>query len=69
GIPAVAYYTAPLHLQGAFASLGHKPGDFPVAEQVAGQCLSLPMNPYLKWQEQQRICECIGHGAEGRSQC
>jgi UDP-2-acetamido-2-deoxy-ribo-hexuluronate aminotransferase len=29
GIPSVAYYTAPLHLQGAFADLGHKAGDFP----------------------------------------
>jgi len=47
GIPSVAYYTRPLHLQGAFADLGHKPGDFPVAETVAAQCLSLPMAPYL----------------------
>lgn len=59
GIPSVAYYTAPLHLQGAFSCLGHKPGDFPVAEQVAGQCLSLPMNPYLQTQEQERICAVI----------
>jgi UDP-2-acetamido-2-deoxy-ribo-hexuluronate aminotransferase len=59
GIPSVAYYTAPLHLQGAFSSLGHTPGDFPVAEQVAAHCLSLPMNPYLQTQEQERICAVI----------
>ena len=57
GIPSVAYYTAPLHLQGAFADLGHKPGDFPVSEQIAAQCLSLPMSPYLTEEEQQMVAE------------
>ena len=52
GIPSVAYYAVPLHLQGAFADLGHKAGDFPVAEQVAAQCLSLPMHPYLNAEDQ-----------------
>jgi len=54
-IPSVAYYTAPLHLQGAFADLGHKPGDFPISEQVAAQCLSLPMHPYLTAKDQGHI--------------
>ena len=54
-IPSVAYYTAPLHLQGAFADLGHKPGDFPISEQVAAQCLSLPMHPYLTAKDQEHI--------------
>jgi len=55
GIPAVVYYAVPLHLQGAFAALGHKPGDFPVAEQVASQGLSLPMHPYLTIEDQEFI--------------
>ena len=59
GLPSVAYYTAPLHLQGAFADLGHKPGDFPVAEQVSAQCLSLPMSPYLTKKEQEKVAEAI----------
>jgi UDP-2-acetamido-2-deoxy-ribo-hexuluronate aminotransferase len=59
GIPSVAYYTAPLHLQGAFADLGHKPGDFPVSEQIAARCLSLPMSPYLKEEEQQMVAEAM----------
>jgi UDP-2-acetamido-2-deoxy-ribo-hexuluronate aminotransferase len=59
GIPSVAYYTAPLHLQGAFADLGHKPGDFPVAEKVSAQCLSLPMSPYLTMKEQEKVAEAI----------
>ncbi|MDQ1334901.1 MAG: UDP-2-acetamido-2-deoxy-ribo-hexuluronate aminotransferase [Thermodesulfobacteriota bacterium] len=59
GIPSVAYYAVPLHLQGAFADLGHKPGDFPVAEQVASQCLSLPMHPYLTGEDQTRVAEAL----------
>lgn len=56
-IPSVAYYAVPLHLQGAFADLGHKPGDFPVAERVASQCLSLPMYPYISSEDQKRIAK------------
>ena len=54
-IPTVAYYTTPLHLQGAFEDLGHRPGDFPVSEQVAARCLSLPMSAYLTPSDQKRI--------------
>jgi UDP-2-acetamido-2-deoxy-ribo-hexuluronate aminotransferase len=54
-IPSVAYYTAPLHLQGAFAGLGHQPGDFPVSEHVAAHCLSLPMSPYLTQTDQEAV--------------
>ena len=55
-IPSVAYYTAPLHLQGAFANLGYQPGDFPVSEHVAAHCLSLPMSPYLTQTDQEAVC-------------
>jgi UDP-2-acetamido-2-deoxy-ribo-hexuluronate aminotransferase len=55
----VAYYTVPLHLQGAFGDLGHKPGDFPVAEKVAAQCLSLPMSPYLLPADQESIAMTV----------
>lgn len=55
GSPSVAYYAVPLHLQEAFADLGHKSGDFPVAEKVSAQCLSLPMHPYLTAEDQGRI--------------
>jgi UDP-2-acetamido-2-deoxy-ribo-hexuluronate aminotransferase len=59
GVPSVAYYTVPLHLQGAFSDLGHMCGDFPVAEHVAAQCLSLPMSPYLSQADQQHIVKTI----------
>ena len=62
GIPSVAYYTAPLHLQGAFADLGYQPGAFPVSEQIAARCLSLPMSPYLTEDDQRMIATAIMAG-------
>ena len=45
GIDTLIHYPIPLHLQPAFASLGGRPGDCPVAEAAAGQILSLPLHP------------------------
>jgi len=47
GIATAIHYPIPLHLQPAFASLGYKKGDFPIAEEVSSQVLSLPMYPEL----------------------
>jgi UDP-2-acetamido-2-deoxy-ribo-hexuluronate aminotransferase len=58
-IPSVSYYSVPLHLQPVFENLGHKKGDFPVAEKVANQCLSLPMSPYLSAQDQSQVIDAI----------
>lgn len=43
GIGTNVHYPTPVHLQGAYKSLGYSVGDFPVAEQVACTELSLPM--------------------------
>ncbi|HAJ26560.1 MAG TPA: aminotransferase DegT [Syntrophus sp. (in: bacteria)] len=56
GIPTAIYYPRPLHLQGAFAALGYKPGDFPVSEEMAGRIFSIPMHPYLDGGDQESIC-------------
>jgi len=56
GIPTAIYYPLPLHLQGAFASLGYKSGDFPVTEEMACRIFSVPMHPYLDRGEQELIC-------------
>lgn len=51
GIPTAIHYPKPLHLQECFDYLNYKHGDFPVAEKISNEILSLPMNPYLKSKE------------------
>jgi dTDP-4-amino-4,6-dideoxygalactose transaminase len=45
GIGTGRHYPEPVHLSPAYAWLGHSRGDFPVAEAIASQELSLPMFP------------------------
>ena len=59
GIPSVAYYAVPLHLQPVFSYLGYNPSDFPVTELVAEQCLSLPMSACLRVEDQQAVVEAM----------
>lgn len=58
-IEAQIHYPVPLHLQKAFGYLGYKKGDFPVAEKLAGEVLSLPMFPELTDREVCGVCSHI----------
>ena len=58
-IPSVSYYSVPLHLQPVFQKLAYQAGDFPIAEKVANECLSLPMSPYLSSQDQIQVIDAI----------
>lgn len=51
GLPIAIHYPLPLHLQECFEYLGYKKGDFPIAELVSSEIMSLPMNPYLNDEE------------------
>jgi dTDP-4-amino-4,6-dideoxygalactose transaminase len=53
------HYPLPLHLQKCYASLGHEPGDFPMAEKAAGECLSLPIYPELTDAQIQRVAMVV----------
>lgn len=45
GVGTMIHYPVPPHLQEAYQSLGYQQGDFPMAEQLAKTCLSLPLFP------------------------
>jgi dTDP-4-amino-4,6-dideoxygalactose transaminase len=67
GIATGLHYPTPLHLQPAYASLGYKVGDFPVAEHCASQILSLPMFPELTTEEITLISKEIKNFYAGRA--
>jgi len=53
------YYPLPLHLQKCFGYLGHKKGDFPIAEKLCETVLALPMFPELTEGEVSFVCESV----------
>jgi dTDP-4-amino-4,6-dideoxygalactose transaminase len=53
------HYPTPLHLQPALALLGHREGDFPVAEEWASTSLSLPMFAELRPDELERVVDTV----------
>ncbi len=59
GIGSSVYYPIPLHLQKCFAYLGHKKGNFPVAERISGEILALPLFPELEDEEIDYVCDAI----------
>jgi len=56
----------PVHLQEAFAELGHGRGDFPAAEAAAEQVLSLPMFPEITSDQQEAVVTAIRAWSEAR---
>lgn len=59
GIGWSIYYPVPLHLQKCFSYLGHREGDFPVAERISKEILALPMYPELRDDEVDYVCDKI----------
>lgn len=59
GVHTLIHYPIPIHLQPCFAYLGYKKGDFPVAERLALEVLSLPMYSELTQKEVEYACEQV----------
>ncbi|MDP8923311.1 MAG: DegT/DnrJ/EryC1/StrS family aminotransferase [Chloroflexota bacterium] len=67
GIATGIHYPIPVHLQPAYADLGYAPGDFPVAERLAEQVLSLPMYAELSAEMVEYVADAVReHGAISR---
>jgi len=53
------HYPIPCHLQPAFEELGYRAGDFPIAETLCQEILSLPMYPGLSDPQIHRIVDVL----------
>ena len=59
GVGTLIHYPIPPHLQDAYKNLGFKSGDFPIAEDIANSCLSLPIWPGMTNKEVQIVVDVI----------
>jgi dTDP-4-amino-4,6-dideoxygalactose transaminase len=57
GVGVGIHYPIPLHLQPAYAPLGHHVGDFPEAERAANSVLSLPLYPEMTGEQRTYVVE------------
>ena len=59
GIGTMIHYPIPPHLQAAYAELGYQPGDFPIADAMAGEVLSLPIGPQMPTADVESLCRLL----------
>jgi dTDP-4-amino-4,6-dideoxygalactose transaminase len=59
GIETGRHYPEPPHLAPAYRRLGYGPGDFPVAEALAREGLSLPLYPGIGESQLTQVCEAV----------
>jgi UDP-2-acetamido-2-deoxy-ribo-hexuluronate aminotransferase len=59
GIPSMVYYPLPIPSQKAFAELGYTTGDFPVAEKLCAEVLSLPIHTELETEQLAYIVQTL----------
>ena len=58
-IGTLIHYPVPPHLQEAYNHLNFKKGDFPIAEEIANTCLSLPLWPGMTKEMVDFVCQHI----------
>ena len=59
GIASKVHYPIPLHLQEAAAYLGYSRGDFPNAERLCDQILTLPVHQYLTGEQREHVVRSV----------
>ena len=65
GVETGVHYPVPLHLHPAYAFLGHRRGDFPVAEAACDTVASLPIHPALSGAEVEAVVAAVRSFFEG----
>ena len=65
GIQTGLHYPIPVHLQQAYQHLGHRPGDFPVAERIGRECLTLPLFPEMTVEQQDAVIDALTDSVKG----
>jgi dTDP-4-amino-4,6-dideoxygalactose transaminase len=58
GVSTMIHYPIPPHLQGAYAALKFAKGDFPIAERMASEVLSLPIGPHVTVEQRNQVA-CV----------
>ena len=66
GIGTLIHYPTPPHLQKCYANLGHRRGDFPIAEELANTVLSLPIWPGMMTEQINDVVSKIKEFFHGR---
>ena len=59
GVGTLVHYPLPPHQQPAYEELGLKTGDFPIAEAIHREVLSLPMGPTMTVAEAQQVVTAV----------
>jgi dTDP-4-amino-4,6-dideoxygalactose transaminase len=59
GVDTLIHYPTPPHLQRAMQHLGFREGDFPIAEAMSRECLSLPIGPELTQKQVEYVIEMV----------
>jgi dTDP-4-amino-4,6-dideoxygalactose transaminase len=59
GIQTARHYPEPPHLAPAYRHLGFAPGDFPVAEALSREGLSLPLYPGIRTAQLEWVCDAV----------
>jgi dTDP-4-amino-4,6-dideoxygalactose transaminase len=59
GIQTNIHYPTPVHLLPGYGDLGYRSGDFPVAERVAKEEISLPLFPEITEEQVDIVCQAV----------
>jgi dTDP-4-amino-4,6-dideoxygalactose transaminase len=59
GVGTLVHYPIPPHLQPAYTALGYKEGDFPIAEAIHRDVLSLPMGPHMTLEQAGIVADAV----------